>query len=259
MRYLSVLFVLFFTSCGASAEYKRPQYEAPPVQSEYRGEQTVALSAAQEADAGFFGSSRAKKQADVGGSTGGVAPTQPTTPQSIDQKLVKNAWLTIQVKDEKHYPEAIARAEKVAKGLDGYIAAQTRNTITFKIPTGRLDEALTAVGELGKVKHRDVTTVDVTANFVDLQIRIDNLKKVRVRLQELVDQGKNVQEILEVEKELARVTSQLESLEGQMRVLGNQTTFATVNVTFQERVRPGPIGWIFYGLYRGVKWLFVWD
>ena len=81
----------------------------------------------------------------------------------------------------------------------------------------------------------------------------------RERVQELVDEGKNVEEILAVEKELARVTSQLESLEGQMRVLDNRTTYATVNVVLEERVRPGPVGWVFYGLYRGVKWLFVWD
>jgi hypothetical protein len=34
---------------------------------------------------------------------------------------------------------------------------------------------------------------------------------------------------------------------------------ATVRVDFERPVRPGPVGWVFYGLARGVKWLFVWD
>jgi hypothetical protein len=30
-------------------------------------------------------------------------------------------------------------------------------------------------------------------------------------------------------------------------------------VRFEQPTRPGPVGWIFYALYYGVKWLFVWE
>ena len=44
-----------------------------------------------------------------------------------------------------------------------------------------------------------------------------------------------------------------------MRVLENQTTFAAIHLAVDENVTPGPLGWVFYGLFLGVKWLFVWD
>ena len=44
-----------------------------------------------------------------------------------------------------------------------------------------------------------------------------------------------------------------------MRVLSGRVAMATISVDLEEDVSPGPIGWIGYGIYRGVKWLFVWD
>lgn len=249
------------SACGASSpQYERPAYAPPASQSPMSdSNDQVLVTSTESDDSSFFARKSARKSAEPtkDASLGGSGAAEPQT--SMDQKLVKNAWLTIRLRDEKNFPEAVQKCERIARSLEGYVASTSRSSISFKVPTGRLDEALAAVSELGKVTHRDVTTVDVTANYVDLEIRIENLKKLRVRLQELVVQGQNVEEILHVEKELARVTSQLEALEGQMRVLGNQTSYATLTVTFNERVRPGPIGWVFYGLYHGVKWLFVWD
>ncbi|MFN7135552.1 MAG: DUF4349 domain-containing protein, partial [Myxococcales bacterium] len=82
---------------------------------------------------------------------------------------------------------------------------------------------------------------------------------VRTRLQHLVEQAKEVKDVLAVEAELARVTEQLELHKGRMRALQNQTAYGTVEVAFEERVTPGPVGWLFYGAFRTVKWLFVWD
>jgi hypothetical protein len=215
---------------------------------------TEAVAAADSAGPRFF--TKKQRQQDSTKPAGG---TGGNSHASVDQKLVKNAWLTVRVRDEDDFAPAVDQCELIARRLEGYVTRKTSSTIAFKVPTARLDEALAAVSELGKVKEREVTTVDVTANYVDLKIRIDNLRKVRVRLQQLVEQGQNVKEILEVEKELARITTQLEGLEGQMRLLKNQTSYATVSVTFEERVLPGPIGWVFYGAFKAIKWLFVWD
>lgn len=248
-RKLLCLMAICLAACSSGGAYEQ-SYAPPAAAMSTQG--TVATTRAESGN--FFSQSdKPSDDADGRAATGGQGAT------SIDQKLVKNAQLTIQLKDEKFFEDAVKKAEGIAKALNGYVASTSQTSISFKVPSARLDEALAAVTELGKVKHRNVTAMDVTANYVDLAIRIENLKTFRVKLQELVAQGKNVEEILNVEKELARVTSQLEALEGQMRVLENQTTFATVNVYFEERVRPGPIGWVFYGLYSGVKWLFVWD
>ena len=69
-----------------------------------------------------------------------------------------------------------------------------------------------------------------------------------------------------VESNLAgRVTLEIEELRGKLRYLRDRVQDATITVWFvqeyepPEESSPGPLGWIFYGVYLGVKWLFVWD
>ena len=102
------------------------------------------------------------------------------------------------------------------------------------------------------------SAVDVTDDFYDLQVRLENARLEQSKLKELYAKAVSVDEMLKVEKELARVTTDLEVLEGRMRLMENQTSYATISVHVSKRVRPGPVGWVFFGLYKGVKWLLVW-
>jgi len=176
-----------------------------------------------------------------------------------ERKFVRNASLTLEVKDDDDFEPTLEEAGKIAKSLDGYVQAETSTSMTMLVPTERLDDAMERLEKLGKVEYRDVRVVDVTAKFFDLQIRIDNLKRLRERLTDLIGETNDVKQILEIERELSRVTTELERLEGQMRLLGQQTTYATIRISLTERVRPGPLGWVFYGIGLGIKWLFVWD
>ncbi len=214
------------------------------------GGESVQIARAEADDGGF----------DGGGSAEAKKPAAPTDPRvDYDRKFVKTAWVDLEVGDEDDFEPTVAKVQEIAEGLSGYAVEVSSTSITVKIPTERIDEALTSIATLAEVTHRNVRVSDVTARYVDLQIRIANLEKVRARLQELVQQGEDVKAILEVEKELNRVTTELESLKGQMRMLSNQVTFATIHVRIEEEVTPGPIGWIFYGGYHAIKWLFVWD
>lgn len=240
-----VVALLFLMGCGG-AQYAG-QADMAPMAS--MGGSTTASPQAVSAE--FDGDEVGGRLSADGGSS---APSG-----ELDRKLVKNGSVVLQVRDEDDFEPTVEAIAKLAAGLDGYVAQQTSSSITFKVPSGRLDEALTAIEQLGKVKHRDIRAMDVTARFYDMQSRIENLRKIRARLQELVAAGTNVKEILEVEKELNRITLELESMEGQMRLLSNQIAFAAVTVSLQEKVTPGPVGWVFYGAFHAVKWLFVWD
>ena len=240
-----ILVTFAVVGCGSATPYESAPAAAHSEVS-YGGAQTDAVAVTSTAVR--------RKGVDAPG-----VPGQAPAPASIDQKLVKNAVVRIRVRDEDDYEPSVAKVVTIARGLEGYVQNQTRSAVVFKVPSGRLDEALAAVAELGKVTHRDVSAVDVTAQYVDLDIRIENLKRMRVRLQQLLEQGTSVEALLEVEKELGRVTMELEMLEGRMRLLQNQVSFATINVYFEEKVMPGPLGWVFYGGYKAVKWLFVWD
>ena len=246
-KFLVVLFVtLLASACGASS---KSDYRAAAPSTGYTRIQTESEVVSSDESLSMGGAAEEPRQA--------ASPGDPRV--DYDRKFVKTAWIDLEVGDDDEMEPTVSKAQEVCEGLGGYAVEVSRDSITAKVPTERLDEALAAITTLAEVTHRNVRVSDVTARYVDLQIRIANLEKVRDRLQELVEQGEDVKAILEVEKELNRVTSELERQKGQMRMLSNQVTFATVHLKVEESVTPGPIGWIFYGGYHAIKWLFVWD
>lgn len=175
------------------------------------------------------------------------------------RKLKRHARLTVEVSDEDDIEPTIDKARKMAEAAEGYVASESTHAITMMVPTGDTENFLDRLSTLGEVTDRSIRVDDVTSQYVDLEIRIENLERTRNRLQELLEQSVQVSEVLEVEKELSRVTMQLEQFKGQMRTMSRDTTYARVELHVEESVVPGPVGWIFYGGYKAVKWLFVWD
>ena len=180
----------------------------------------------------------------------------PETGTADSRVVVRTAWLRIASDD----PEAaVPRACEMAKAHGGWVQRSTEREVVLRIPEANLDACLAAIGGLGDVEDQDVQAQDVTLQYHDLRIRLDNLERARARYQALLDKAANVAEALAVEKELERVTTQIEQLKVQQQVLQSLVAHATVTVRFHEASSPGPIGWLFYSLYVGIRWLFVWD
>jgi hypothetical protein len=195
-----------------------------------------------------------------GGDGDGVFPVEIETVTSTRGRvLVRDAELTYEVGNDDERLATRTRLVDAVGKLGGYVAGEYERSLIIRIPSKHLDEALKVFDALGTITRKSIHVQEVTAQHTDLSIRVDNARRLRTRLQTLLADAKNVHEMLEVEKELARVTEELERYEGQLRDLQNKVALSTLTISFEQAVRPGPVGWVFYGLYKGVKWLFVWD
>jgi hypothetical protein len=188
-----------------------------------------------------------------------TSASQRATDKPRGRMVVKVANLDLITKSPDW---AFDRAVNIAKEMDGYTVSSSRgdsrSTVTLRVPADRFEEAVRRVCDLGKVDRREVTGTDVTAEFVDMTIRLANAERARQRYLELLAKTTTVTEALEVQRELERITSTIEQLRGQINLMQHQVSMSTINVALEKPVRPGPIGWIFYGLYHGVRWLFIW-
>jgi hypothetical protein len=81
--------------------------------------------------------------------------------------------------------------------------------------------------------------------------------KARERYLELLEKAENVQAALMVEKELERLNGEIDMLKGKINRLEHITEYSSITVYIKEKVKPGIIGYVFVGLYKGDKWLFV--
>jgi hypothetical protein len=130
--------------------------------------------------------------------------------------------------------QGLAAVEKVARDNGGYLAVKQDKEITIRVPRNRFDPALAQIDKLGDVLHRDIQAQDVTDEFVDTEIRIKNGRAMQARLKILLDKA-NVKEALEIEKEMARVTQELELLEGKLKLLKDKIAYSTITVAFEPR------------------------
>jgi hypothetical protein len=140
---------------------------------------------------------------------------------------------------------AVARVRALAAHLGGYVAnaslavgrEQVRSaTLELRIPAPRFDELVNGLAPFGRVERVDVRAEDVGEEFVDVSARVGNARRLEARLVELLARrtGK-LEEVLAVERELARVREEVERYEGRLRYLRTRAATSTLTVTVHER------------------------
>lgn len=177
-----------------------------------------------------------------------------------DRKLTRRAWLGFRVDDEEEIPAKVGTLKRLVESHQGYLAHEDESGATVRVPAAELDAFLEAlIAGQGELLERRVEVLDVTRSYVDLESRLGSAKKTRARLEALLERAQDVEDVLSIEKELGRITAEVEAMEAQLRNLSQEVALATVEIQFRTESSPGPVGWLFYGVFQGVKWLFVWD
>lgn len=161
----------------------------------------------------------------------GSPPSAALEPNRDPSMIVYTARVTMAV---YQVDQGLAAVEKIARDQGGFLALKRDREITVRVPRQRFDVTLAAIDKLGDVLHRDVEAQDVTDEFVDLEIRIKNAHAMQTRLKALLEKAP-VKEALEIEKELHRVTEDLERLEGRLKLLRDKIAYSTITVAFEPR------------------------
>jgi cell division protein ZapA (FtsZ GTPase activity inhibitor) len=171
-----------------------------------------------------------------------------------DRMIQQSASLEMRVNE----PDSInAHLLRIAKRYEGYVVRLGDRGSTIRVEAASLNDAVNDVAMLGKVRSKSLMGEDVTEQYVDVEIRLENARKARDRYLELLKQAENVQAALLVEKELERLNGEIELLEGKASKLKHLSDMATISVDLDQREKLGPLGYVCVGTWKGVKWLFV--
>jgi hypothetical protein len=181
---------------------------------------------------------------------------QRSRSESDDRMVAYSVSMELSVKNPAETRQLISEQIKINKG---FIVKETEDYISTRIPSENMDDFLDSIKKLGKIENESKTGTDITDQYRDNVIRLDSLKNVRNRYLALLEKANTINEILSIEKELERVNLQIDRLEGAIKHAELSVSYSIITVRFGEKAKPGPIGWIFYGLYRGIVWLFVWN
>lgn len=175
------------------------------------------------------------------------APALPTTRQQLPQPsqpsmIIRNGDVAIEVDS---VDMAITAIRELAASVGGYVGNvsmftgehQVRSaTLELKVPAARFDEVMAGVRPIGEVERSVATAEDVGEEFVDISARVANARRLESRLVTLLSTrtGK-LEDVLAVERELARVREEIERYEGRIRFLSSRAAISTVAVTVHEK------------------------
>jgi hypothetical protein len=148
--------------------------------------------------------------------------------------------------------DTLTKAEAIGEKYKGWVQQSTSTSLTLRVPAEQFEATMADLEALGDVNFRNVVGTDVTEQFYDTQIRLKNAEVLRDRYIELLRQARTVEDSLAIERELARVTQDIELLKGKLRFLGNQIAFSTINLSLQRKTQEPvknthvhlPFGWM---------------
>jgi hypothetical protein len=177
---------------------------------------------------------------------------QVDSQQTVDgPRIVRTATLRLIAGNFDRIRPAIDRILQNVDGFAGTLTASDRpegRSIrgTLRIPNIRFDAALADLRQLGRVTEESQNTEDVTATVTDLAIRLSNSRVIEKRLTELLqNRTGGVADVLEVEREIARVRTEIEQMEAQRMQLDRRIEYATLTLEIVEEraaaVNLGPV------------------
>jgi len=211
---LLVALVLLLLSCSGESEVSSP-------------EMAIMMDSAQVSSRSSGGASR--MQAEI------------LIPQDSGSKIQVNGSLSLEVDD-------IDKASKMVRILvlshEGRISnsdtgsfEQRYANITLLVPSSNFYQIIDDIKKLSVlVSNENIYSNDVTEEYIDTEARLSVMKDTENRFSTLLQDTKNIEEAIKVEKELMRIRSEIDSLQGRMNYFVKTTENSVLNLRMVESI-----------------------
>jgi hypothetical protein len=182
--------------------------------------------------------------------TTALAPAEPgmvpgTASVSLNPMLIRTGRAVVQVDSLE---EGIARVRALARRVGGIVGNTTisagseetrRAEVELRIPSLNFDDAVGGLSPIGTVESVNVTAEDVGEEYTDVSARVANARRLEGRLLDLLEnRSGRLDEVLNVEREVARVREEIERYEGRLRYLRTRASISMLTITLHEPQSP---------------------
>lgn len=238
--FLCFSFVFFFSNCSNKIQDAARYYEA----STYYGNTDYSNS-----------SGHINSFALIGDSVDYEVGVKSEKKVILEKKIVYKASLSVAV--TKNVDSSISKIIRLVSLHKGFVQHSSSSSLEVKVPPQELKAIISAIDNIGEITYKNISSSDITNQYYDAAIRLENLEKARKRYLDLLEKAQTVEEVLKVEKELERVNTDMEVLKGRLKRMNSEVAYSTINIYIYKKSKPGILGYPFVWLYKGVSWLFV--
>ena len=192
------------------------------------------------AEYGFYDMDMPMEEAETKAESNG----QTEAPDRLkNAKMIYTARLEVETTDFQTCAQAI---EDQAGKLGGYLESAEVNSYNsgyrsgnyvVRVPAESFGTFLKAVGEIGHVVYQQKDSQNISEMYYDTESRLTTQRTKLERLQTLLAQAENMEDLITIESAIAETELAIEQLTGELRHYDALVDFATVTVSLEEVVR----------------------
>ena len=221
--FLALTMLLSLTACGASSK------TAASVDSSANDH--PAESPAVTEEKGYFDADTNGYDDEGRDSGGGVLE---------NQKIIYTGDINLETTE---FDEAVKALASLAEAKGGYLESSTVGggsrgyrwaDYTVRVPSAQFQSFLDQAGELAHVTWRNTNLENITETYYDTAGRLKTQQIKLERLQKLLAQAENMEDIITIESAISETEWNIENLSGTLRHYDALVDFATVTVSLQE-------------------------
>ncbi len=156
-----------------------------------------------------------------------------------DRQIIQDATIDLRIQSGT-FDDVYSKALAVAQRWDGYLLSShagnptqdsiQSGTLVVRVPAKNYADALQAFRGLGTATQIQVTSQDVSEEFVDLRARLRNQQAQQAFLLDLMRRAQTIQDSINVQNQLSQVTQEIERISGRLRFLETRTDFSTITL-----------------------------
>ncbi len=186
----------------------------------------------------------AAKGDDVVGDAG-AAPEQGESAPIVNNELNRKIVYTVRIDLEAE--NVSSRVDSISKKngeLGGYIESRNESftdgkctfaTITYRVPTEKLDEFVAAIEGSGGIERKHISSEDITTTYVDAQAKKNALEERKQLLEKMLeDSTVSASDRISIINEISTVNTELQAVELLIKGYDSDVNYSTVVVSVDE-------------------------
>lgn len=163
-----------------------------------------------------------------------------TKPEDI--KIIRSGSMKFEVTDLE---KTKAQIDTLLTSYKGYYENELFNAygnrrnfhLRIRVPNAHFENLITNLeAGTGKLVSKDLSAQDVTTEYVDLNIRLENNLAYLEQYKAVLKKAKTIKEILEVKEKIRRIEEEIESKKGRLKYLDNKVSFSTLSLELTQLI-----------------------
>lgn len=163
-------------------------------------------------------------------------PSEYAPTETEERLVVEESSMSIVVTSVREISDKIIDH---AKSVGGYMVSTSLinpeeapfATVVVRIPAENFRAALDYFRSLAvKVTSENIRGTDVTDEYVDIEARLATLEKTKTKFEEIMERATEVQDILDVQRQLIYIQDQIDNLKGRQKYLEQTAKLSKITV-----------------------------